>query len=63
MSFHDFWTNENNPSLPKSEYLYGTRHIIVLVSVAVTCILLSLLFFKKSDKAKRILMVILMMVN
>lgn len=60
MSFHDFWTNENNPSLPKSEYLYGTRHIIVLVSVAVTCILLSLLFFKKSDKAKRILMVILM---
>ena len=54
MSFHDWWTNENNPSLPKSEYLYGTRHIIVLVTVAVLTILFSLLFYKKSEKIRRI---------
>lgn len=59
MSFHDWWTNENNPSLPKSEYLFGTRHIIVLVTVAVLTILFSLLFYKKSEKARRIVVVTL----
>ena len=59
MSFHDFWTNENNPSLPKEEYLYNTRHILVLVAAAVGCIALSLLFFRRSERAKRILMIIL----
>ena len=59
MSFHDFWTNENNPTLPKNEYLYGTRHIIVLVSTAALCVLLSLLFFRKSEKTKRVLMIVL----
>ncbi len=55
MSFHDFWTNENNPSLPKSEYLYGTRHIIVLILTALMCVVFTLIFRKKSDKAKKIL--------
>lgn len=55
MSFSDFWTNENNPSLPKSEYLYGTRHIITLVLTAVLCVVLTLIFRKKSDRAKRTL--------
>lgn len=59
MSFRDFWTNENNPSLPKSEYLYNTRHILVLVSVVVACIVLSLIFYKKSDRAKNILFYVL----
>ena len=59
MSFHDFWTNQNNPSLPKSEYLYGTRHIIVLALVIFTSIVLSLIFYRKSQKAKNILIVVL----
>ena len=55
MSFSDFWTNENNPSLAKSEYLYGTRHIIVLILTAILCVVFTLVFRKKSEKAKRIL--------
>lgn len=59
MTFHDFWTNENNPSLPKSEYLYNTRHILVLVGVLIACIILTLIFYKKSEKAKNILFYVL----
>lgn len=59
MSFSDFWTNENNPSLPKSEYLYNTRHIIVLVVTFALCILLTLIFYKKSERAKRILLYVI----
>lgn len=55
MTFHDFWTNENNPSLPKSEYLYNTRHILVLVGILIACVVLTLIFYKKSDRAKNIL--------
>lgn len=55
MTFKDFWTNDNNPKLQKSEYLYGTRHIIVLAIVVMLSIALSLIFRKKSDKAKNIL--------
>lgn len=55
MTFKDFWTNENNPKLAKSEYLYGTRHIIVLIMVVVLSIILSLIFRKKSEKVKNIL--------
>lgn len=56
MSFSDFWTNKNNPTLPKSEYLYGTRHIIVLAITVLLCLFFSLVFFKKSQKAKNILL-------
>lgn len=59
MSFHDFWTNENNPGLPQSEYLYGTRHIIVLVTAILASIILSLVFYRKSQKTKNILLVVL----
>lgn len=55
MTFRDFWTNDNNPKLQKNEYLYGTRHIIVLAIVVMLSIGLSLIFRKKSDKAKNIL--------
>lgn len=55
MTFRDFWTNENNPSLPKSQYLYGTRHIIVLILTLVACITFTLIFRKRSDKTKKIL--------
>lgn len=55
MSFKDWWTNENNPSLPKSEYLYNTRHIIVLAITILLCVALSLIFYKRSQKAKQIL--------
>lgn len=59
MSFADFWTNNNNPSLPKEEYLYGTRHIVVLLITMALCCLLSTLFARKSIRAKNILMYVL----
>lgn len=55
MSFSDFWTNKNNPSLDKSVYLYGTRHIIVLILTLIACIALTLIFYNKSERAKKIL--------
>lgn len=59
MSFKDWWTNENNPSLPKSSYMWGYRHIIMLCVAVVAAIILSILFFKRSQKAKDILLKIL----
>lgn len=50
MTFTDFWTNENNPKLDKSVYLYGTRHLITLALVVILSISLSLIFRKKSEK-------------
>ena len=55
MSFKDFWTNENNPSLPKSEYLYNARHIFVLILTLTLCVVLTIIFRKKSQKSKQIL--------
>ena len=52
MNFVDFWTNKNNPSLPKSEYLYNTRHIIVLLLTVISCITLTIIFRKKDEKIK-----------
>ena len=59
MSFSDWWTNNNNPSLPKSEYLFGTRHIIMLVIAIVSAVGLSIIFFRKNYRAKRILLIVL----
>lgn len=56
MSFHDFWTNENNPTLAKSDYLYGTRHIVVLVATVLICLTLALIFYKRNEKSKRTLL-------
>ena len=53
MTFKDFWTNENNPKLPESEYMYGTRHLIVIMIVIMASVLLSLYFAQKSQKAKQ----------
>lgn len=55
MWFHNFMTNENNIKLPKSEYLYGTRHIIVLILTFVLTLAVYFIFRKKSDRAKDIL--------
>lgn len=55
MSFSDFWTNKNNPALPKSEYLFGIRHIAVLIMAVLLCVVLTVLFKKKSQKTKQIL--------
>lgn len=56
MSFKDWWTNENNPALPKNQYMWSSRHIIMLCVAIGAAILLSILFFKKSEKAKWILL-------
>ncbi len=62
MSFHDWWTNENNPSIPQNEYLFGARHIIMLCVAVFAVVVLSILFFKKSQRAKDILLTILVSV-
>lgn len=59
MSFSDWWMDSNNPSLPKSEYLYGTRHIVVLCLTLLACVVLTIIFFKRSEKAKKILFYVL----
>jgi uncharacterized membrane protein YwaF len=38
--------------LEKSEYLFGTRHIIMLVMTVLLCVFVGLIFRKRSDKAK-----------
>lgn len=53
MSFVDFWTDNNNPALPKSEYLYNARHIFVLILTLVLCISLSLIFKKRVKKQNK----------
>lgn len=55
MTFKDFWTNENNPKLSKSEYLYNPRHLAVLVTVIFLSILLTIIFKHKSEKVKNVL--------
>ena len=57
MTLHDWFTNENNPAL--ENYLYGTRHIIMLVITAILCVGLSLLFYKKSKKTQNIVLYVL----
>lgn len=52
MTFKDFWTNENNPEL--SGYLYGTRHIILLVVTLILSVALTFVFRKKSQRVKQI---------
>lgn len=58
MTFIDWLSGDNNPNLPRSEFLYGTRHLAVIVIVLTIAITLSLIFFNKSQKAKRILFLI-----
>ncbi len=55
MTFSDWWTNDNNPKLEKSDYLYGIRHLIVLAIVVCACVILTIIFRKKSEKVKDIL--------
>lgn len=55
MTFKDFWTNENNPALPMQDYLYNTRHILVLVAVCLVTIVMSIFFARKSEKTKNAL--------
>lgn len=59
MSFLDWLTDANNPSLPKSEYLYGARHICVLVAALLACVVLTLIFRKKSRKSINTLLYVL----
>lgn len=55
MWFQNFMTNKNNINLPKGEYLYGTRHIIVLLLTLILTVSVYFIFRRKSDKAKNIL--------
>lgn len=52
MSVKDWFTNDNNPVLDKSEYLYGPRHIFFLVLTAMLCVSIYLIFRKKDFKIK-----------
>lgn len=59
MNFQDWWTNNNNPSLPQSEYLFGARHIIMVSVAILAVIILSIIFYKKSEKAKKNVLTVL----
>lgn len=59
MSFHDWWTNENNPSLAPKDYLFSTKHIIMLVVAVAVLITLAIVFFKRSERAKKIVLTVL----
>jgi len=54
MTLKDWLRNENNPILPKSEYLYGTRHIVLLILTILFCFGVYFLLRKSSDKSKNI---------
>lgn len=54
MTLIDWLKNENNPALDKSEYLYGTRHIIMLVITALLCLGVYFLFRKKKESSKSV---------
>lgn len=56
MTFKDWWTNENNPSLPKSQYMWSARHIIMLIIAIGAAVAFSIIFYKKSERAKIILL-------
>ena len=53
MTFKDFWTNENNPALKQSEYLYNFRHIFVLIMTIALCVILTIIFRNKSKETKQ----------
>lgn len=52
MTWNEFWTNVGNTKLAPAEYLYSLKHIICLIIVVFLCVVLSLVFRKKSQKAK-----------
>jgi len=52
MSFIDWLFGQGNSALPTSEYLYGTRHLIVLGVVVFAIVALTLLLRKKDEKTK-----------
>jgi len=54
MSFVDWLSGNNNVTLNKEQYLYGTRHLIIFGIVVVSIIILSLLLKNKSERFKTI---------
>ena len=54
MTFIEWLSNENNPVLDKSEYLYGPRHIIMLLTTILLCIGVYFLFRKRGNIAKNV---------
>lgn len=53
MTFKEFWTNENNPILKETEYMFHTRHIVVLLVAIIATVMLAISFSSKSEKAKQ----------
>ncbi len=56
MSFYMFWSNDGNLRL--DNYLYNTRHILVIVAVMLFTIAMALIFYKKSQRIKNVVMYI-----
>jgi hypothetical protein len=56
MDFYQFISGDiENNKLPKSEYLYGPRHLCVIAFAILATLALYFIFRRKSDKAKNIL--------
>ena len=52
MTFLEWLAGKNNPRLPKSEYLYGAKHLSVWIGVVVLSIIVSIILAKKSKTTK-----------
>ena len=59
MSFKQWLFSEGYNTLPTSQYLYKTKHLIMLFSVVISALVLSLFFRKKSKKAQDIVLTLL----
>ena|GEM_PF-3331670 len=56
MTFLDWLLSTGNYSLPKSEYLYGTTHLIVLAMVVVASIAMGIWMAKAKPKCRQIVL-------
>lgn len=54
MSFIDWLSGANNPTLPKEVYQYGARHLSVWIAVVVLAIITSIIMYKRTKRTKDI---------
>lgn len=59
MDIKKWLTNDYNPEVPMSEYLYGPRHIVMLLFTLATLLILAFVFKNRSKKQKDILLLVL----
>ena len=56
MTFKEFWTNENNPTLEAGSSVITNRQLVVWLIVIVASVLLTINFSQKPQKARQVLL-------